>query len=307
MAFVTTTKDAKSFRKELAKTGVFYSDVKLAEELKAYLPTDITEIYDPTCGNGNLLSVFSDDVKKYGQELDELQVVEANERLVNSDIVAGNTLTSPAFMDRKFKAIIANPPFSIAWEQMPDDVRFSVAPALAPKSKADYAFVLHCLHMLADDGVCACQSFPGIAYRGNAEGKIRQWLIEQNYIDRVVSFPGGYFADTNIATICLVFKKNKTTTDIVFEDKALNKERTVTLEEVIENNYCLSVNLYIYEEVKKEKVDIFAVNNRVIEELKFQIKHILKIHRVIQEIDPDNCEDIETIKNELIEVIKNEE
>ena len=72
MAYVTTTKDAKSFRKELAKTGVFYSDVKLAEELKAYLPENITEIYDPTCGNGNLLSVFADDVKKYGQELDEL-------------------------------------------------------------------------------------------------------------------------------------------------------------------------------------------------------------------------------------------
>ena len=98
---------------------------------------------------------------------------------------------------------------------MPDDVRFNVAPALAPKSRSDYAFVLHCLYMLADDGVCACQSFPGIAYRGNAEGKIRKWLIDQNYIDRVVHFPGGYFADTNIATICLVLKKNKTTTDIV--------------------------------------------------------------------------------------------
>ena len=304
MAFVTATKDAKSFRKELAKTGVFYSDLKLARELKAYLPTNTTEIYDPTCGNGNLLSVFSDEVKKYGQELDELQAQEARERLVNAEIVAGNTLTSPAFIDRKFKAIIANPPFSIKWEQMTHDVRFNVAPALAPKSKADYAFIMHCLYMLADEGVCACQCFPGIAYRGNAEGKIRQWLIEQNYIDRVVAFPGGYFADTNIATICLVLKKNRTT-NITFEDKELQKERTVTLDEVIANNYNLSVNLYVYEEVQKEEVDILAINNRVIEDLKAEISKTLKLYEVINSIDPANCKDIDTIKSELIATINN--
>ena len=111
------------------------------------------------------------------------------------------------------------------------------------------------LYHLSDDGVCVCMGFPGILYRGNKEGTIRQWLVDQNYIDRVVHIAGNTFEDTKIATCILVLKKNKTTTDVIFEDKETNETKTVGIDEIRANKYNLSVSSYIVKAIEKEVID----------------------------------------------------
>ena len=171
----------KTIKQDFKDKGIFYTTKELALYLKSFLPENVKEIYDPTCGNGGLLSVFSDDVEKYGQDINADQVQVAQENLKNFHGAIGDTLANPAFTDRKFKYIIANPPFSIKWEQKSDE-RFENYPCLPPKSKADYAFIAHILYCLSDDGMAVVLNFPGILYRGNSEGKIRQYLIEQSHL-----------------------------------------------------------------------------------------------------------------------------
>lgn len=265
----------KSIRQGFKEKGIFYTQPELALFLKSFLPDDIKEIYDPTCGNGGLLSVFSDNVQKYGQDINADQVHDAERRLKNFHGVIGDTLKEPAFMCRKFKYIIANPPFSIKWEPKKDE-RFSALPCLPPPSKADYAFIAHILHYLADDGIAVVLNFPGILYRGNAEGKIRRWLVERNYIDTVVSVDGGHFVDTKIATAVLVLKKDRDTTDVKFVHN--NLERVVSFSEIEENDFQLSASSYIIEVEEKEDIDPAALEiharrsflNRLEKELEFE-------------------------------------
>ena len=238
-------KSAKAYRKHLADHGIFYTDPKLAQAIREHLPADVKEVYDPTCGIGNLLASFPDDVRKYGQELDAESAEEAAKKLVNAEIVAGDTLVSPAFLDRRFEAIAANYPFSVAWAPAPDDPRFSCAPAPAPKSRADYAFILHCLYMLSDTGTAAVLCSPGVLYRGNAEAKIRRWLIEQNVIESITDYEGGYFEDTSISTVLLVLRKHRDTDTITVTDHEHGLSREVTRAEIIEADYNLSVGRYV--------------------------------------------------------------
>ena len=105
----------KTIKKEFSQKGIFYTEKALAEYVKSFLPDNVTEVYDPTCGNGGLLSVFDDNVLKYGQEINEEQLEDAKKTLINFTGICGDTLKNPAFMDRKFKAIVANPPFGINW------------------------------------------------------------------------------------------------------------------------------------------------------------------------------------------------
>lgn len=237
-------KNLKTIRKEFRANGVFYSDNAMANLLKSLLPTDVKEVYDPTCGDGALLAVFGDEVKKFGQELDPQQAQVAADRLVNAEIAVGDTLTSPAFIDKRFKAIVANPPFSIKWNQE-DSIIFRDAPCLPPASKADYAFILHIIHCLAEDGVAAVVNFPGICYRGQREGKLRQWLVERNLIDKVILMEGGHFVDTQIATVILVLRKDKVSTTISMRDNALDLERDVEFDEIKDNDFSLNVGNYI--------------------------------------------------------------
>lgn len=264
----------KSIKEEFKKKGIFYTPPELAELLKTYVNFTPKEIYDPTCGDGALLNVFGDEVVKFGQEINEDQLKVAEQRLKNFNGYCGDTLKDPAFKDKKFDCILANPPFSIKWQPFVDE-RFQNCPELAPPSKADYAFLLHILHYLSDDGIAVTLNFPGILYRGNKEGKIRQWLIENNYIERVVNIPPDTFVDTKIATALVIFRKNKTTTDIIFEDKQLNKERVVTLEEIKENSFNLSVSNYVFEEKPIIKIDPLELQtkarNQMIERLKKDI------------------------------------
>lgn len=248
---------AKKFRNELKKSGVFYTDKALAEEIKALLPEDISEVYDPTCGDGALFGVFHDNVKKYGQDILKEQVEEAERSIKNFQGVVGDTLLNPAFRDKRFQYIVANPPFSTKWEpeRLKNDPRFSCVPVLPPQSKADYAFILHILYYLADGGVAAVLNFPGILYRGQREGKIREWIVRNNWIEKVIHIPGGHFEDTNIATALVVFKKGKDTTDIEFIDTENNISRIVPFEEVEKNDFNLSVSSYVSPEIEKEEID----------------------------------------------------
>lgn len=243
----------KSIRQDFKQKGIFYTQKELAEYIKSLLPANVNRVYDPTCGNGGLLSVFDDSVEKYGQDINAEQVEEAAKRLGNFHGVADDTLKAPAFKDMKFDYIVANPPFSIKWEPFQDE-RFK-APVLPPPSKADYAFNLHILHYLSDKGIAAVLNFPGILYRGNREGVIRQWLVEQNYIEKVIAIAGNKFADTSIATCVIVYNKAKTNTDILFIDDETGRQRSVLFEEVKENDFNLSVNLYIQAETVKEDID----------------------------------------------------
>lgn len=246
-------KSIKNIRQEFKDNGIFYTPPELAMKLMEYVDVDYRSVYDPTCGAGNLLRVFPDKVKKYGQELDAEQLALVD--LPNFYGYAGDTLLDDGFRGMMFDCIVANPPFSVKWkpEELKDDVRFRDCPALAPPSKADWAFMLHILHHLSDKGIAVCLEFPGILYRGQREGKIRQWFVENNYIDRVVNVPGDTFEDTSISTCIVVLKKNRDTTDVIFEDG--ERKETVSLEQIIENGYVLSTNSFIQDEVVKETVD----------------------------------------------------
>lgn len=248
----------KSIRAEFKAKGVFYTPPELAELVKSYIPFKPVSVYDPTCGDGGLLSVFDDDVLKFGQEINEPQLEVAKERLVNFTGYSGDTLKDDGFADEKFDCIVANPPFSIKWEPNENDKRFKDAPCVPTAAKADYAFLLHILYHLTDDGVAAALCFPGILYRGNREGKIRQWLIDNNYISKVIAIPSKTFADTAIATVLLVLDKSGKNESVEFIDKETNKSQVVSKSDIINNGYILSVNVYIPVEVIKKEVDPVA-------------------------------------------------
>lgn len=268
----------KTIRQDFKSKGIFYTTKDLALYLKSFLPEDVKEIYDPTCGNGGLLSVFGDDVEKYGQDINADQVQVAQENLKNFHGAIGDTLANPAFVGRKFKYIIANPPFSIKWEPKSDE-RFENYPCLPPKSKADYAFIAHILYCLSDDGTAVVLNFPGILYRGQSEGKIRQYLVEQNLIDTVIAVDGGHFVDTKIATAVLIFKKNKTTTDIKFIHN--DKEITVPVEQIAENSYNLSVSNYIDETPPREELDGNKINSDVRQSTLSLLESTLKMEKMV--------------------------
>ena len=298
--------DIKSIRAEFKAKGVFYTSQELALFLKSFIPSDISEIYDPTCGDGALLSVFSDDTEKYGQEITGHQLEEARRRLHNFTGVRGDTLKDPAFFGRKFRGIVANPPFSIAWEPPQSnglfaDDRFRLAPTLPPRSKADYAFILHIIHYLADDGVAVILGFPGILYRGNSEGVIRKWIVEQNYIEKVISIPGDKFVDTKIQTCALVLRKNKTTTDIEFIDDEKRRSRTAKLEEVAKNDYSLCVSRYIVEEAQKEHLDPNLLQNIARQETLRKLKADIEADEMVCKLEGWS---VAPFLDEIIEVAK---
>ena len=257
----------KETREQFKKQGKFHTPLEVATRVKEkYLKEKPhpKNVYDPTLGAGTLLKVFDDSIPKYGQEIDEEAFNQAKEELVNFTGVLGDTLKEPAFKGMKFDVIYANPPFSIKWEEKMD-WRFEKCGILAPASKADWAFNLHIVEYLADDGIALAINFPGILYRGNREQKIREWLIEQNYIDKIIQFPANELTDTNISTVGIVFKKNKTTTDVEFIDEENDISRIVKKEEIKQNNYNLSTSTYVQKEEEKEVIDPIKLDQEVLD------------------------------------------
>lgn len=269
--------------------GEFYTPSCMSRLLTRLMDLkNINKAYDPTCGTGALLlkpqakEYWGQDINPNSIEYCKINMIMRGIPLKNIHLEKGNTLSNPAFMDTKFDCIVSNPPFSISWNQITDD-RFIKCPALAPKSKADLAFVLHTLHYLAEEGTAGLIMFAGILYRSGAEAKIREYLIENNYIEAVIQLPDDVFFGTSIGTIILILKKNKVNKDVYFmnastqfvkdsniKKNTINEENikyivehykdiSVPYEKIKENNYTLSVNTYIKEENKEEKIDIEAL------------------------------------------------
>ena len=215
------------------------------------------------------------------------------------DIACEDTLTAPQHWDDEpFELIVSNPPYSIKWagDDNPlliNDPRFSPAGVLAPKSKADLAFIMHSLSWLATGGTAAIVCFPGIMYRGGAEQKIRKYLIDNNFIDCIIQLPSNLFFGTSIATCIMVLKKGKADNNTLFIDASTecikvtnnnkltqaNIERIVdtfanraeeahfshlaNYEEIADNDYSLSVSTYVEAEDTREKIDIVKLNAEI--------------------------------------------
>lgn len=302
----------KSIREEFKAKGVFYTDERLAKLLASYIPEDVTEIYDPTCGGGNLLAVFGDDVRKYGQEINAEQAAQCAMRLKNAEIASGDTLHNPSFMNRKFRYIVANYPFSVKWDPvgLENDPRFDGAPCLPPPSKIDYAFIMHILYMLDEGGTAATLNFPGILYRGQREGKIRAWIVEKNVIDRVELIEGGYFEDTKVATALIVFKKGRQKETVTFSDHEKGLEREVSMDEIRENDYNLSVTTYVQPEEPDRWANFDPVDaerrarNKTLRDLKAQLefsKGAIEFHKMfgLAPLPP-----LSEFKNEIYELLR---
>ncbi|HDS6885321.1 TPA: type I restriction-modification system subunit M [Morganella morganii subsp. morganii] len=211
---------------------------KLIAQLALHGQKQVNKIYDPAAGSGSLLlqakKHFDNHIIEdgfFGQEINHttFNLARMNMFLHNInydkfDIRLGNTLLAPEFKDEKpFDAIVSNPPYSVKWVGSDDptlinDDRFAPAGVLAPKSKADFAFVLHALNYLSARGRAAIVCFPGIFYRGGAEQKIRQYLVDNNYVETVISLAPNLFFGTTIAVNILVLSKHKTDTNVQFID-----------------------------------------------------------------------------------------
>lgn len=290
--------------------------------------TEINKVYDPACGSGSLLlkaeKVLGKEAIRNGFYGQDSNITNYNLCRINMflhdiefdkfNIACEDTLTNPQHNNEEpFELIVSNPPYSIEWKGSDDpvlanDERFSPAGVLAPKSKADMAFIMHSLSYLAANGTAVIICFPGIMYRGGAEKKIRQYLVDNNFIDCVIQLPGNLFYGTSIATCIMVLKKNKSDNKILFIDasrecikvtnnnkltqqniqnivEAFTKREEVTYlshvathDEVAANKYNLSVSTYVEAEDTREKIDIAKLNA--------EIKEIVAREQVLrQEID----------------------
>ena len=222
--------------------------------------------------------------------------------------------------DEPFEAIVSNPPYSIKWEGddnpiLINDERFSPAGVLAPKSKADLAFIMHSLSWLATNGTAAIVCFPGVMYRGGAEQKIRKYLIDNNYVECVIQLPDNLFFGTSIATCIMVLKKNKVENSTLFIDaskecvkitnnnklteeniqniltayeKRNNKQyyaAVVENDKIAENSYNLSVSSYVEQEDTREKIDIVKLNAEIKEIVAREEMLRAEIDKIIAEIE----------------------
>lgn len=292
--------------------------------------TSINKVYDPTCGSGSLLLQMKKQFENhiiedgfYGQEINmtnfnlaRMNMFLHNVNYNNFSIKRGDTLLNPLHNEEKpFDAIVSNPPYSIKWVGDADptlinDERFAPAGKLAPKSYADFAFIMHALSYLSSKGRAAIVCFPGIFYRKGAEKTIRKYLIDNNFIDCVIQLPENLFFGTSIATCILVMSKNKTENKVLFIDasKEFKKEtnnnileeknidaiveefrnrtdveyfsRYVDVAEIEENDYNLSVSTYVEKEDTREVIDIKVLNK----ELEETVKRIDELRSSINEI-----------------------
>lgn len=305
------------YASQAGKSGGEYYTPQEVSELLARITvvgkTEVNKVYDPACGSGSLLLKFAKVLGKekvrqgfFGQEINlttynlaRINMFLHDINYENFDIAHGDTLTDPQHWDDEpFEAIVSNPPYSIKWEGdanplLINDPRFAPAGVLAPKSKADLAFTMHMLHWLAVNGTAAIVEFPGVLYRGGAEKKIRQYLIDNNYVDAVIQLPPDLFFGTTIATCIIVLKKAKTDNAVLFIDasaefqRAGNKNRLtnanqtkildaytarqdvehfatlVEAEQIEQNDYNIAVSSYVEEEDTREIINITELNAEI--------------------------------------------
>ena len=286
---------------------------KLIAQLAMHKQTSVNKIYDPACGSGSLLlqakkhfdahiiedGFFGQEINHTTYNLARMNMFLHNVNYDKFNVALGNTLLDPQFQsDKPFDAIVSNPPYSVNWIGSDDptlinDDRFAPAGVLAPKSKADFAFVLHALSYLSAKGRAAIVCFPGIFYRGGAERKIRQYLIDNNFVETVISLAPNLFYGTTIAVNILVLSKHKTanTTQFIDASELFKKEtnnniltddhidrimdafdaktdvahfaKCVDNEAIAKNDYNLSVSSYVEAKDTREVIDITQLNAEI--------------------------------------------
>ncbi len=320
--------------------GEFFTPQEVGELLAKITLMDkkeVNKVYDPCCGSGGLLLKFAkilgkDNVKDgfYGQEVNLTTYNLARINMFLHDInynkfniARGDTLIDPKHWDDEpFDAIVSNPPYSIKWEGksnplLINDERFSPAGILAPESKADLAFTMHMLSWLSAKGTAAIVEFPGVLYRGGAEGKIRKYLIDNNFVDTVIQLPSDLFFGTSIATCILVLKKNKTDNSILFIDASEefvrntnknklsdtnidnilillknrvdveNKAVLIPNEDIADNDYNISVNSYLKIAREEVTIDIVELNKNIQEIVAKQDNVRKELDSIIRELESD--------------------
>ena len=318
--------------------GEFFTPQEVGELLARIVimdKTSVNKVYDPACGSGGLLLKFAKILGKenvregfFGQEINlttynlaRINMFLHNINYNNFSIERGDTLIHPAhWNDEPFDAIVSNPPYSIKWAGksnpiLINDERFAPAGILAPESKADLAFTMHMLSWLSPKGTAAIVEFPGVLYRGGAEQKIRQYMIDNNFVDTVIQLPPDLFFGTSIATCILVLKKNKSDNNILFVDASEeftrntnknklsdeninnivgllknrktieNKAYLATYDEVKENDYNISVNSYLKSSTEDNKIDIEEVNKRLAEVVPRQQQIRKELEEIIKELE----------------------
>ena len=323
--------------------GEFFtpSDVsELLTRLGTVGKTSVNKVYDPACGSGSLLlkakKILGEEGVLNGYYGQEINITTYNLCRINMflhdvgfdkfNIACDDTLTSPQHWDDEpFELIVSNPPYSIKWagDDNPlliNDPRFAPAGVLAPKSKADMAFIMHSLSWLAANGTAAIVCFPGIMYRSGAEKKIRQYLIDNNFIDCIIQLPSNLFFGTSIATCIMVLKKGKADNKTLFIDatnecvKVTNNNRLTSenidhiveiftnrndidhvahlasFEEISDNDYNLSVSTYVEAEDTREKIDIVKLNAEIKEIVAKEQVLRDEIDKIIAEIEGDSNE-----------------
>ena len=318
--------------------GEFFTPADVSElltRLGTVGKTEVNKVYDPACGSGSLLlkaeKVLGHDAVRSGFFGQEINITTYNLCRINMflhdigfdkfDIACEDTLISPQHWDDEpFELIVSNPPYSIKWagDENPlliNDPRFAPAGVLAPKSKADLAFIMHSLSWLAPNGTAAIVCFPGIMYRGGAEQKIRKYLIDNNFIDCVIQLPANLFFGTSIATCIMVLKRGKADNKTLFIDASnecikvtnnnkLTRENIARIvdtfaqraeikhfshladySEIAENDYNLSVSTYVEAEDTREKVDIKKLNAEIAEIVAREATLRKAIDAIIAEIE----------------------
>ena len=318
--------------------GEFFTPQEVSElltRLAVVGKKTVNKVYDPACGSGSLLLKSAKILGKenvrngfYGQEINltTYNLCRINMFLHDIgydkfDIACEDTLTNPQHWDDEpFEVIVSNPPYSIKWagDENPlliNDPRYSPAGVLAPKSKADFAFIMHSLSWLATNGTASIVCFPGILYRGGAEQKIRKYLVDNNFIDCIIQLPDNLFFGTSIATCIMVLKKSKKDNNILFIDaskecvKVTNNNKLtdeniehivkiftdrkdidyvaklVSNTEIGENDYNLSVSTYVEKEDTREKIDIAELNKQIKEIVAREQVLRDEIDKIIKEIE----------------------
>ncbi len=318
--------------------GEFYTPQEVSELLTKLAILDkkeVNKVYDPACGSGSLLLksakiLGKDNVRNgfYGQEINLTTYNLCRINMFLHDIgydkfniACEDTLTMPKHWDDEpFEVIVSNPPYSIKWAGddnaiLINDERYSPAGVLAPKSKADFAFIMHSLSWLAPNGTASIVCFPGILYRGGAEQKIRRYLIDNNFIDSIIQLPDNLFFGTSIATCIMVLKKGKKDNSTLFINaskecvKVTNNNRLtdknidnivkifkdrkdinhiaklIPNKEIAQNNYNLSVSTYVEQEDTREKIDIVKLNNEIAQIVARENELRSEIDKIISEIE----------------------
>jgi type I restriction enzyme M protein len=293
------------------KAGEFYTPQEVSKILAKIVTTGkerLKNVYDPTCGSGSLLLRVAKEVKDvsqfYGQELNRTTYNLARMNMImhdvhyqKFDIKQEDTLEKPQHVDMKFEAIVANPPFSAQWSANPlfmSDERFSQYGKLAPKSKADYAFLTHMIHHLDDNGALACVLPHGALFRGSAEGHIREFIIkEKNYLDAVIGLPVNIFYGTSIPTCIMVLKKYRQTNEILFIDASQHFEKVKTQNYLREEDIDKIVSTY-RERKTEDKYSYLASKEDLLEN-----EFNLNIPRYVDTFEEEEIVDLEEISNEL--------